>query len=77
VRALSQSKPVVDLMAFALFVPSQCRRIVCRYITALIALKLVKVDTSKQRFRFMVSSSLTETRKSANRPTNLALLPHA
>jgi hypothetical protein len=30
------------------------------------------------RFRFTVSSlSLTETRKSANRPTNLALLPHA
>jgi hypothetical protein len=31
-----------------------------------------------RRFRFMVSSlSLTETRKSANRPTNLALLRHA
>src|ERR1700730_24641 len=31
-----------------------------------------------RRFRFTVSSlSLTETRKSANRPTNLALLPHA
>jgi hypothetical protein len=30
------------------------------------------------RFRFTVSSlSLTETRKSANRPTNLALLRHA
>src|ERR1700719_464863 len=31
-----------------------------------------------QRLRFTVSSlSLTETRKSANRPTNLALLPRA